>query len=162
MKKIALLGLLLGATVLAVGCGGSSGSGTDCTPGETAAEAAFDDFGTIMANNDMLPCLNLTATTCDCPNGGIVNVDQTALTVTFIDCTSATDQVYNGTLTLAQDGNSFSGTMTEFDGCTNVSATNVSVEGACSGTITGTCGGQTLTCTMSDSSGECVPGNCSC
>jgi hypothetical protein len=161
MKRLALVVLMLSALAVA-GCGGSSGGSTDCTAGENAAEAAFIDFSTILDSDDILPCLTLVATTCDCPNGGSVTVDQANLTVTLDNCTSATDEVYTGTLTMSQDLTSISANLPQFDGCTNVTATNVVVEGGCSGSISGTCGGQTLTCTMGMSDGECVPGNCSC
>jgi len=161
MKRMALVVLMLSALAVA-GCGGSSGGSTDCTAGENAAEAAFNDFVTIIENNDMIPCLTLADTNRDCPNGGNVTVDQANFTVTFNDCISSSDQVYNGTMTISQDLTTIDVNMPQFDGCTNLTADNVVVEGNCSGTVSATCGGQTLTCTMIESDGECVPGNCSC
>lgn len=161
MKKTVLAAVVL-AVFAAAGCGGSGGGSTDCTAGENAAEAAFSDFTTILDSSDMAACLDLTATTCDCPNGGSVTVDQNNLTVTFDNCTSASNEVYEGTLTLSDDLSSLSANMATFDGCTNLTATDVVVEGGCSGTVSATCGGQTLTCTMGISDGECVPGDCTC
>ena len=162
MKRIAMVVFMLSVMVIA-GCGGSGGDSTDCTAGETAAQNAFEDFGTILADNGTLPCLTGAATTCDCPNGGTMTVDQATFTLTFsADCTSATDQIYAGSIALSQDG-TISGNMNPFDGCTNVTATGIaSVEGACAGTISGTCASQNLQCNVvDDGAGGCTL-ECTC
>ncbi len=164
MKKFAIVVCMISVVVLA-GCGSSgSGSSTDCTAGESAAEAAFADFATILENDDMQDCLEFSVARCDCPNGGSVTADAATTTLTFVDCTSATNEVYSGTMTSSADFSTLvSANMTEFDGCTNVTATNVVLTpGSCSGTITGTCASQSLNCSIIESGDDCVPGNCSC
>jgi len=161
MKKL-LITVVLAVAMAACGSSGGGGGG-DCSNGEAAAESAFGDFDTIMENDDVMPCLGFERTTCDCPNGGTVTSDAGNMTWTFDDCTSAADQIYTGTFTLSQDMTTIDANMTKFDGCTNFIATDVITEpGSCSGTLSATCGGQNLTCTMTEGEGECIPGNCTC
>ncbi len=137
------------------GGGGGGGSSTAKTEAEDAIQGFVDEA---IDGSDMAACWAGTATTCDCSGGGTATVATTdeEVALTLNDCTTADGLVYTGTLTITFSGEDFTvnGTMTQFGECTDVTSSGVS-SADCSGSFSGTCGGETYTCNLTEGDSAC-------
>jgi hypothetical protein len=165
MKRIAFFAVF--ALTLA-GCGGGDGGGGGTTP-EQAVEDSFEAFGEIIescipqaqvlgaeleAAFPGIPVMKgeqsfeagKAVETCNCPGGGTATVDTTLFTLTATGCSSTEGEVFTGTMSLSAQGN-INANFTQFGECTNATGTNIVMDG-CGGTISGTCAGANVTCTV--------------
>ena len=163
-KRIAVLAMCLGL-VFSAACGsGSSGGDTPEQAAENSylafasiVEYCLGDFGLEADVNGYL-AVKQVAQTCDCPGGGTASIDAGLTTVTADNCRSAGGLNFNGSVTIDDAGN-VNGTMTPFGECSTVTATNVGTT-TCQGTVTGTCSGESATCTVVDGGGDDCDVNC--
>jgi hypothetical protein len=126
---------------------GSSSSGGGSDTAKAAAEDSFDGFGEVLDSDDVEACWIGTATSCDCPGGGTLEVDaDDGIAVTMDGCTSSDGLVYSGTLTM-DDDYVINGNMAQFGECSNVTASNISGDD-CTGSSSGTCAGESYTCNL--------------
>ncbi len=161
MRGIKIAGVVIalcGAIVLAISCGGDSGGGGGTTPQQAINNSALG-FGNIIDSivaNPEAVCTPKTVFECTCPNGGTVDLDDTAYSLTFNSCKSDS-LTYTGTVQTDLYFSTLTVNMTQFGECTNVNGTITGVDvDNCSGTLTGTCAGQTVTCTMSADCETCT------
>ncbi|MFA4875343.1 MAG: hypothetical protein WC956_04855 [bacterium] len=142
-------GIILVAMVVVAmfaACGGG-GSGGDCTTAKAAAVQSYDAMGALVSDPAIQACFQLATPNCNCPGGGTAVADIPNFTVDLNDCKSAAGATFDGQVTISQDGTSINANMPTFDVCTNVVATDIQTQ-SCGGTITGTCSGVNLTCTL--------------
>ncbi len=192
MRKILGVVMILGlATLVACGGGGSSGGGGSAA--EQAAEtsatsfvgelsgcidnaqapaqmlAEGEEFDPVACERDATVELAIDVEketlTCTCTGGGTIAVDTDTLAVDVDNCISADNLTYDGTMATDATFSSFTIDMSSFGECTNVETTQAIqvTETTCSGTLTGTCAGTTVTCTLGNPSaaGEDCTYNCS-
>jgi hypothetical protein len=163
-KKIMILAMCLGL-VFSAACGsGSSGGDTPEQAAENSylafvsiVEYCLGDFGLEADANGYL-VVKQVAETCDCPGGGTATLSADMTTVTAENCRSAGGLNFDGSVTL-DDAGLVNGTMTPFGECSSLTANNVGTM-TCTGTVTGTCEGETATCTVVDGTGDECDVNC--
>lgn len=162
MKKSYLVIILL-STFAMTACGSSSG-------GSTAVQLANNAIAALDNITDNWTCTDTTFTTCECPGGG--NVVFSGIIDTTASTAKATQTATANNCTDLDSGLSFEGTMivddatseaaldfSTFGDCSNFVGT-LDVSGdTCTGTTTGTCGGQALTCNWTASGDECICGS---
>ena len=142
MRWMALVGVLFLAS-----CGGGGGE----SPGEAAAEASVDAFLSIMMSDNLADCVDCvvgTSPTCNCPGGGNITLDATCSNITVNNCKSSDGKNFNGTITT--DGDVLNVNLTSFGECSNMEGSNIPLFGDCSGTVSGSCAGETITCDVVD------------
>ena len=142
MRWMVLAGILFLAS-----CGGGGGGGSAA---EAAAEASIDAFLSIMMSGDLQPCLNCDngPITCDCPGGGNIVISAGCADVTVTNCKSSDGKTFAGTITYDNDVLNIN--LTSFGECSNMMGSNIPLVGDCSGTVSGTCAGVSLTCNVVD------------
>jgi len=162
MKRLGILVVVLSLTFFAA-CGGSGGSSGDTS--EQAAEASeasylafvsiiedcLEDFG-LEADADGYLVAKQTATTCNCPGGGYASIADDLTTVTATECKSSGGLSFSGAVMLS-DAGLINGTIAPFGECSSLTVNNVGTT-TCEGTVTGTCAGESVTCTVSGT-GDC-------
>lgn len=153
MKKLYMMVAVLGMFALAA-CGGSSSDGTAQDAINNSANGFGNIIDTILDNPGS--CTAKTLLECPCPTSGTVDVDDATYDMTFNNCVSD-GLTYSGTVQTDATGSSVTVNMSQFGECTNVTGT---ITGAdvdnCSGTLTGTCAGETVTCTMDSTCETCT------
>ena len=164
MKKSYLVIILLSTFAMAA-CGSSSSSG-----GSTAVDLANQAIAALNNITSNWTCVDTTFTTCTCPGGGTVVFSD------IVDTTMATTDMQTATVTNCKDASSglvFDGEMQvdmdtgtgtmnfdTFGQCSNVDGDLDLSGGNCSGTVTGTCAGQPLTCNWVDGpDDDCICGS---
>ena len=153
MKRMGMIVALFGVLVLAA-CGGSSDSGSTAQQAINNSAAAFGNIvDSIFDNPDA--CTVKAMLECPCPSSGTVDVNTDTDLLTFNSCVS-NGLNYSGTIQTDDTGSSITVNMSQFGECTNVTGT---ITGAdvdnCSGSLSGTCAGQTITCTMASDCDTC-------
>jgi hypothetical protein len=164
MRKLGVLVVALSLTLFA-SCGGGGGTSPE-QAAENSGEAfmsivvyCLGDFGLEADANGYLVAKQ-AAQTCDCPGGGTATLSEDETTVTADDCRSANGYSFSGTLTIDDTG-VVNGTLAPFGQCSSVTANNADfLSGECSGSITGTCEGETATCSITQGSGDECDINC--
>lgn len=125
------------------------------TTTQAEIEAAASDFGAIvddcMEIFDEMPAAETKS--CNCPINGSVTLNTETREMTVSNCMSATNKVFNGTMT-RHDDNSIDVNMSEFGNCNNVTGSDVGIDPdtRCGGEVTMTCVELGQTCTYSDPS----------
>jgi hypothetical protein len=164
MKRLSVLVMIVSISFFAA-CGGGGGTSPEQAAENSAdafisiVEFCLGDFG-LEAGADGYLVVKQVAETCNCPGGGTATISGDLSTVTADNCTSASGYSFSGTLTIDDQG-VINGTMAPFGQCSNVTANNADfISGNCSGTITGTCEGETATCTVVDGGGDVCDVNC--
>ena len=165
MKKRVLVLVMFVGFIFTAACGGGGGTSPEAAAEHSAdafisiVEFCLGDFG-LEANASGYLVSKQAAETCNCPGGGTATIDANLTTVTADDCTSSNGYSFSGTLTIDDQG-VVNGTMTPFGQCSTVTANNADfISGACSGTISGTCEGESATCTIDQGSGDECDVNC--
>jgi hypothetical protein len=141
-KKVAGFICVIAGVALIASCGG----------GTSAAQSAINS--SVAALSDILDYVFNTCVDfpCACPGGGTVDWDGT--TVTANGCKASNGETFTGTL--ADNGDSATVNFSVFGECTAVSGTVSGVqEDSCSGTITGACADESITCSMSSNCENC-------
>ena len=130
----------------------SCGSSTPAS--QQAAENSADSFINLMFSSELEPCGDGTQTECDCPVSGTFTDDGT--TDTYDICVSADNKTFSGTVTYDEATDTIDAIFSTFGDCTTVTTSGIhaSVTSDCSGTITGTCAGETITCTLKNDATE--------
>jgi hypothetical protein len=162
MKKLSVLVMIVGIGFFAA-CGDGGGSNP-----EQAAQNSYNAMVSIIdfclgglnleANADGYLVSKQAAQTCDCPGGGTLSVDANVETITADGCKASNGLEFDGSVTINDQG-LVNGTMSPFGDCSTVTATNVGTD-TCEGTVSGTCDGDTATCTVTDGSGDECDVNC--
>lgn len=148
-------------------CGGGSSSGSSTA--KEAADKSIEGMGNIMDGlGDLSTCTPSGGSlVCNCSGGGTVVftgdlpaalVTKGTAVATASSCKDSTSGLtYTGTLNVNTDTEVATVNFTQFGECVNVTGT-ASIGGeACSGTISGTCAGESISCSLSeDASGTCV------
>jgi len=149
--------VLVGVMAIAA-CGGSGGGASQAA--KDAAEASGTSFGTLMNSAGLQPCLDTPPQQCDCPGGGTVATTVGAggaMTATFTGCKSADVKTFTGTLSGSEGSSTVTANMSVFGECTNVTG-SAGAPGStqCSGSLGGTCAGESLTCGFTETQqGDC-------
>ncbi len=132
-------------------CGGGGSGGGGGTPSQQAMNMLVASYEAIVALAQYPApqlCFSGQASSCNCPGGGTISVpDQTML---FSSCAVSNLMVFAGSLTV--DGTSIYGTFSRFGECMNATVTGLATN-ACSGQITATCAGESVTEAVVDQSG---------
>lgn len=162
MKKSCILIFMLSIFALS-SCGDSAGF--------SAVQLANDAIAAINNITNNWTCTTTTFTTCECPGGGTAvfsgpyNPNQAITnkaeqTVTITDCIDS-ESGLSFTGTMSVDDITGEGTVdfTTFGQCSDFQG-DLDVTGdTCSGSATGTCQGQDLTCNWTMSGDECICGS---
>jgi len=163
-KRMMVLAMCLGL-VFSAACGSGSGGSSAAQAAENSGlalvsivEFCLGDFGLEADVNGYL-VVKQAAETCNCPGGGTATISGDLSTVTADDCRSSGGLSFSGTLTMDDTG-LINGTLTPFGQCSTATANNVGST-TCTGNITGTCAGETVTCTVVDGSDDDCDVNCS-
>jgi len=155
MKKTIITTIFIASSALLLSCGGSGSSRTS----NIYMTNSFGYFKEIMTDSEIQKCIgaNPTQTTCNCPGGGQVTVDEANLTVSVDACKSSTEYSFDGTITMDQANNNFIFNLTSFGECNNATGNNLMDQ--CNGTIRASCATNETTCTIiadSDNPDQCV------
>ncbi len=163
-KRIMVLAMCLGL-VFSAACGSGSGDSSAAQAAENSGlafgsivEFCLGSFGLEADVNGYL-VVKQVAETCDCPGGGTATISGDLSTITADNCKSSGGLNFDGTLTM-DDAGLINGTMTPFGQCSTATANNIGST-SCTGTVTGTCAGETVGCTVVDGSGDECDVNCS-
>ncbi len=126
-------------------CGGGGGDPAQGAINDSAK--AFDEIIT----HYILNCIDFP---CNCPGGG--TIDAVNGDLQLVNCSTSGGETFNGTVTF-NTGDSITFNFTEFgDDCDNVSGTITGIQTeACSGTVSGTCADEFVTCSMSTDCETC-------
>ena len=162
MKKMNWLVVL--SVLLLSACGSSSSGGGDS--GSQIAQASSDEFIAIMeycfsntVNSQVLDAgvdATKDAVPCTCPRGGTASLDTDTLVATMADCRSNNNYAYTGTVSFDQASGDVDVNFPVFGGCTGVEGTEItSSADSCSGSLTGTCGGDSVTCDFVPDGDDC-------
>lgn len=150
MKNIKVVFVVIAFCCLAgiASCG--SGGGTSGPQGAVnAAASAFYE----LVNYYIDSCINFP---CNCPGGGTIEAPATG-ELTLVNCQSSNGQAFNGDVTFNND-DSITFNFEEFgDQCSGVGGTvsGILME-TCSGTVSGTCADEYVTCQMSTNCETCT------
>lgn len=157
-KMMGVVIVLCGAIALVVSCGGDGGGGGGGTA-QDAINTSATAFGEIL--DDILDhpenCTVKAMLECSCPGGGTVDWNTDTNVLTFNACRDSGGLTYTGTIQSDATVSSITADMDQFGQCTNVTGTVDGVDaGNCSGSLSGTCAGQAITCTMSADCETCT------
>ncbi len=148
MKRIALaVVLVLGLGWVA--CGGSGGGGDNCTAATTTIIAAFDQFGALVEDPAIQACITYEQTNCNCPGGGSAVANIANRTLTLTNCQDANGHSFSGVFTFNEELTQLDATMSTFGQCTNGTGSDILMT-SCGGTISATCDGTSVSCTIVD------------
>jgi len=159
MRKLAVLTMLLCLAALA-GCD-SSGGGTPTCSGAplVQAETSGDQFIALINECISNPLAQVVAkaqtTVCECPGGGDVTADEETGVATLNNCKTTDGFTFSGTMLFDTVTGEATVNLSTFACCTNVTGQNILIDQAsvgCAGVITGTCGGEQVTCTVQNPS----------
>jgi hypothetical protein len=154
MKKSHVIVALVFMLAVAA-CGGDKGGSSTAQQIANAAIAALESV------TDRWSCTSTTFTTCQCPGGGTVvfsgivdlssSVSKSIETATVTNCKDdVSGLTFNGEMEIDDDTGEGDLDFDTFGGCQNVVGTFDLGGIDCDGTITGTCGGETLVCNLVD------------
>lgn len=159
MKKISIAVALVSMIAIA-SCGGSSSTGGGGGGGtaQQTINSAVSAFGGLveatfaLAEGGNCPAKAVWDCSAACSNSGAtLDLDDAGI-ATLASC-QASGLTFSGTLTGSET--SFTLNMGTFGGCTGVTGT-VTDNGGCSGTVTGNCAGESITCAMDTSCETCT------
>jgi hypothetical protein len=141
-------------TLAVAACGSNKGGGSTAQQLANAAIAALENI------TDNWSCTDNGHTVCDCPGGGQVvfsgivdlglSVSKSIETATVNNCRDLSGLAFNGEMDIDDDTGEGELEFDTFGECRNISGTFNLGSIDCEGTISGTCGGETLTCNLVD------------
>jgi len=146
-------------TLVACGSSGSGGGGTGSEIAQTSSEEfveimeyCFSEAGAQTLDADVTK----DVVTCSCPGGGTATMDDVTLIATMTDCRSNDNYAYTGAVTFDIASGNVDINFPLFGGCTGVEGEEItSGTDSCSGSITGTCGGDSVECDFVPDGDDC-------
>ncbi len=161
MKKLNYLIILVVLFTLAA-CG-SSGSGGGGGTGSEIAQRSSDEFVEIMeycfseASTHTLDVdVAKEVTSCSCPGGGTATMDDVTFIATMVGCKSDDNYSYTGAVLFDTASGDVDINFLLFGGCAGVEGAEItSGTDSCSGSITGTCGGDSIECDFVPDGDDC-------